>query len=982
MPKPKSDKGDPWEYSLRKYLLLLATLVATVTYSAAFNPPGGVWQDTTDDHLAGDPIIRNTSYPRYLVFFYSNATAFTCSLVVIVLILILSVLHDQGKPNPPLTLHTLRGVMVLVLLGLMGAYAAATIRDALTTAFSLALLALVVAYVAANLAIASWSKEEKDNTDLERPRKVLMLLATFAVSVTYLGGLSAPGGFWDNSENGHRPGHAVLKGGQHDQRLKAFFICNTTAFVGSLLIVVLLLDKKLRDVRGPRWYLLHGFILVALSGLIAAYSAGSCREVDTTVYVNALIGAVLVTVLVMAATVKLFGAAISKTEMWKRLEKMCKDVADWVRRTRPRCLGEENQQGSQTSNANGSDQQNQHRTRTIEQARSLVLLLATLAAAITYQAGLNPPGGLWQHAGTGYKAGDPILLTKNPRRFKVFYYCNSVAFVASLVAIVLVRKNTLHRHNALEAAMILDLFGLIGAYAAGSCRDVHTSMNAMALAGVVLVYVVIHVVLFTLDHEDIHARAHDPTFLEKLKEVNDLLEKRRKRLLLFAILAATITYQAGLTPPSGFLLNADTSGNHAGDPVLLSNFPRRYKAFFYCNSVSFMLSIALIILLVNKNLYRPAIRSNALSVCTAAGMFGLVGAYAAGSTQHIKTSFYIFALAGVVLVSVAVLVIVLLVIYKRKQEEDALNNNTSPRAPNTDLVEMVRSANAATEESSAPKETDTDIESGNVQTEESSATKETGSDIEMVRSANGGTEDYSAPKETESDIEMVTSADGAAKECSVPQETGTDIERATTAEAGTKESSASNETETEKAKEKKIHAKRKYLMLLGILVASVTYQSGLQPPGGVWQDDGVGRAAGNPIMHDNNHPRYLAFFYSNSVSFVASVVVIVLLLPETLHKARWWLTVMNLTIVLDLLGLLIAYAAGSSRSWKASGYVTALVIAVLGYFVIHVVLSCFSRFCTRLAVASSASQSNGQNGVGNGIPAQTANGHNGAELPA
>ncbi|GJM87569.1 hypothetical protein PR202_ga03536 [Eleusine coracana subsp. coracana] len=67
MPKPKSDKGDPWEYSLRKYLLLLATLVATVTYSAAFNPPGGVWQDTTDDHLAGDPIIRNTSYPRYLV---------------------------------------------------------------------------------------------------------------------------------------------------------------------------------------------------------------------------------------------------------------------------------------------------------------------------------------------------------------------------------------------------------------------------------------------------------------------------------------------------------------------------------------------------------------------------------------------------------------------------------------------------------------------------------------------------------------------------------------------------------------------------------------------------------------------------------------------------------------------------------------------------------------------------------------------------
>ena len=56
-------------------------------------------------------------------------------------------------------------------------------------------------------------------------------------------------------------------------------------------------------------------------------------------------------------------------------------------------------------------------------------------------------------------------MTTNPRRYKAFYYCNSVAFVASLVAIVLVRKKTLHHHNALEAAMVLDLFGLIGAYA-------------------------------------------------------------------------------------------------------------------------------------------------------------------------------------------------------------------------------------------------------------------------------------------------------------------------------------------------------------------------------------------------------------------------------------------------------------------------------------------------------------------------------------
>uniref|UniRef100_A0A453PXK8 PGG domain-containing protein n=1 Tax=Aegilops tauschii subsp. strangulata TaxID=200361 RepID=A0A453PXK8_AEGTS len=253
-------------------------------------------------------------------------------------------------------------------------------------------------------------------------------------------------------------------------------------------------------------------------------------------------------------------------------------------------------------------------------------------------------------------AGDPILITTNIRRYRAFYYCNSVAFVASLLVIVLVQTERLIKHHVLEAAMILDLFGLIGAYAAGSCRDVSSSIYVMALAGAALIYVVIHIVFFTLelDHKDKKADEQE----------DELLEKRRKRLLLFTILAATITYQAGLTPPGGFLLQDDTLGHHAGDPILLHNYPVRYHAFFYCNSVSFMLSIALIILLVNPNLYRPAIRSNALSVCTAVGLFCLMGAYAAGSTQHRKTSIYIFVLVAVVLLVAAGLLLVFLL--KRK----------------------------------------------------------------------------------------------------------------------------------------------------------------------------------------------------------------------------------------------------------------------------------------------------------------------------
>jgi len=540
---------------------------------------------------------------------------------------------------------------------------------------------------------------------------------------------------------------------------------------------------------------------------------------------------------------------------------------------------QQHQQPPQTLNGNGSDQHEveDQQTTKLERARSLVLLLATLAAAITYQAGLNPPGGLWQNNDHGgrYMADDPILLTKSPRRFKAFYYCNSIAFVASLVAIILARMKTLHHHNALEAAMVLDLFGLIGAYAAGSCRDVSTSVYAVALAGAVLVYVVIHVVFLTLDHEAAGARGGASP--EKERKAEELLEKRRKRLLLFAILAATITYQAGLTPPGGFLVSDD--GGRAGDPVLLNNYPRRYKAFFYCNSVSFMLSIALIILLVNPNLYRPAIRSNALSVCTAAGLMGIMGGYAAGCTQHLKTSIYIFVLAALVLSFVVVLVAVFFVKHLRTTQEDTHNgaSNSSNRA--------AAENNAMGEEQPPPP--------------------------------------------------------------------------APVAEAG-----------QVRRKKKVLHAKRKYLMLLGILAASVTYQAGLAPPGGSWQSNDGEHTAGDPVMHDNRRPRYLAFFYSNSTSFVASVVVIVLLLPPSLHEQPWWLGVMNATIVLDLAGLLVAYAAGSGRTWKTSVKVSALVVAVLAYFAIHVLLSRCSRRGNNKKTAPAASAADPNEEANGGLQAQ------------
>jgi hypothetical protein len=309
-----SSRSSP-EYQLREYLLLLATLVATVTYVAGLNLPGGAWQDTQDGHRAGDPILRDAHYPRYVTFYYCNATAFAASLVVSLLLLVLDGTNTGWEA-------LLRVVMVLDLLGLMGAYAAGSCRDLFTTIYTSVLGFAVFAYIMLTFFIFTYyrhrgkalvltnklgendtekqdaRRKQCEDTSAERDEQllheVLMLLATFAVTITYVAGLNPPGGFWGDTKTGgpHHVSDPVLQD-HYSRRYNAFFVCNTTAFASSLLIIILLLDKKLSRNISMRFVALYGLIVTALLGLMGAYAAGSCRELDDTTYVICLIGAVL-----------------------------------------------------------------------------------------------------------------------------------------------------------------------------------------------------------------------------------------------------------------------------------------------------------------------------------------------------------------------------------------------------------------------------------------------------------------------------------------------------------------------------------------------------------------------------------------------------------------------------------------------------------------------------------------------------------------
>ncbi|KAM3371750.1 hypothetical protein ACQJBY_018914 [Aegilops geniculata] len=793
-----------WEYYLRKYLMLLAGLVATATYEASLSTPG---VSPPEESESGRMVLRLT--PQYITFVYFNATAFTASIGVILLLLVLN-------EKRPVWLAVLRFVMVLDLLALMGAYASGSCFDVPSTVYTWVLVVALAAYVGVHILLASYTSSEsevelglpEESLKLREQRKVLMLLATFAVGISYAAGLSPPGG----GEEVH---------GRQHLHLKAFFYCNTTAFVASLLIIVLLLVRRLQS-RCCAMVQLCGLILVVLLGLLGAYVAGSCGNAGSSAYVIALIDLVLVYIFLVMMVLVVVSNPLKNTN-WLPHQFVCaySSCSIWLQK---RGFGEGQLQADiPTSTSDGSrqgqgsnmvmvmDEANagNNKPAGMEKVKSLLLLLATLVATITYHAGLDPPGGVWSRDGqqneNSYKAGDPILSVMNPSRYMVFFYCNSTAFVASLVVILMVRARGLIRRHTLEVAMLLCLLGLIGAYAAGSCRDMITTVKLIALPAATLVYVVIHVVFFTLDHK------------EMSNKDNRKLEKRRKRLLLLAILVATITYQAGLTPPGGFW----TEGHRAGDPIMADAYGMRYQAFFYCNSTSFMVSITLIILLVNPNLYKPGIRCYALYVCMVVALLGLMGAYLSGTIPDPQASMYVFVLVAVVITLIAITAMALLLLLIFGDANGGENSGLSRPSPAGDRA--------------------------------------------MRRQHKSGNS-----------------------------------------------------------------ARRKFMMVLAILAASVTYQAAMKPPGG--------DHAGNAVMRLSNPARYSAFFYCNSTSFVASVVVIVLLLQESLQNNVFLLYAMNTAIVLDLLGLLGAYAVGSSRDWKATGYVIALFAAVLAYIAIHLVL--------------------------------------------
>jgi hypothetical protein len=313
--------------------------------------------------------------------------------------------------------------------------------------------------------------------------------------------------------------------------------------------------------------------------------------------------------------------------------------------------------------------------------RKYLLLLGTLAVSVTYNAGLTPPGGFWSNntkkGRDGHYAGDSVLRALFFPRHEVFFYCNATAFAASLVLIILLLSKNVTRQKfwlrSMQLTMILDLFSLMGAYAAGSYRAVKSSIYIWVLVFAVFVYIMIHILVFIrVVPKFVSEKRYVPKCLkEKAQSMRRWilskcykhqrnspqekdLEEARKFTLMLVIFAATVTYQAGLSPPGGFWAENEQKKIPATSMLRSKNLAR-YNTFVSFNSTSFVASLVTIILLLSPELSRHGIRSKAVTVCVVVDILGLIGAYAAGSCRSMVTSFCAILLAVVVWIFFAVL---------------------------------------------------------------------------------------------------------------------------------------------------------------------------------------------------------------------------------------------------------------------------------------------------------------------------------------
>ncbi|KAJ0091158.1 hypothetical protein Patl1_13822 [Pistacia atlantica] len=121
----KSSGNDNWLEKKRTPMMMVASLIATMSFLASLNPPGGLWQDdfpgsnTTSPHRAGFAILEDFDSDKYTYFINYNTTSFVASLGTILFLLLIG---DLPFFRHKFFMWVLLGIMWIAINATFGTY--------------------------------------------------------------------------------------------------------------------------------------------------------------------------------------------------------------------------------------------------------------------------------------------------------------------------------------------------------------------------------------------------------------------------------------------------------------------------------------------------------------------------------------------------------------------------------------------------------------------------------------------------------------------------------------------------------------------------------------------------------------------------------------------------------------------------------------------------------------------------------------------
>ncbi|KAL8537489.1 hypothetical protein ACS0TY_012566 [Phlomoides rotata] len=107
--------------------------------------------------------------------------------------------------------------------------------------------------------------------------------------------------------------------------------------------------------------------------------------------------------------------------------------------------------------------------------------------------------------------------------------------------------------------------------------------------------------------------------------------------------------------------------------------------------------------------------------------------------------------------------------------------------------------------------------------------------------------------------------------------------------------------------------KRDAIMVVAILVATMAFQVGVSPPGGIWQDDSNDPIAkpyraGESVMAHNHPKAFKSFMRSNTICFISSLSTILLLISGLPFRQRIFMWILMVKMWVTITTVAVTFA--------------------------------------------------------------------------